>query len=299
MFSKLTNIRNVAINPKRFYSKDLYETKNILQKGFVRLVDHMPSTSIKQPLYCDAAIPQMARISYGPGTKKVQDDKNLIRYLMRHHHTSPFEAVEFKFHLKVPLFVERQLIRHRTASVNQISGRYSVLPNEYYIPSSIRKQSKKNKQGSSDETFEDEELKTMFLKASSGVDAHSLYERLMNESDVSRELARIILPQSIFTELYWKVDLHNLLHFLYLRDSSHAQQEIRELAKEIGNVVEKLCPISHQAFLDYRVNAMQLSAQEIEIFKKKDIDAVKISKRERKEFERKLKRLNIHVNIDV
>lgn len=275
------------------HSKKLYEPTKILGNGFVRLVDHMPH-NISKPLLCDAAIPEMARISYGGESKRLSDDKSLIRYLMRHHHTSPFEAVEFKFHLKIPLFVERQLIRHRTASVNQISGRYSLLPEEYYVPEKVRKQSIDNKQGSSGSLDpsnpEEIGISSKFKEVCSNKSKHIYYRHLIEHHGIAKEMARIILPQNIFTELYWKIDLHNLLHFLYLRKDQHAQKEIRDVADAIGDIVEKLCPISTKAFEDYRVNALTFSSKEIEAIKTNDYTII-TNKRERKEFKEKLKRM--------
>jgi len=282
---------------KRLYTSSLSKPISILgNAGFVRLVDHMPY-KIEEPLYCDAAIAQMARISYGKGTKKVSSDKGLIRYLMRNYHTSPFEAVEFKFHLKIPIFVERQLIRHRTANVNQISGRYSVLPENYYIPSEIRTQSVDNKQGSMGILDEERNLTERgiameFRNKCRNIRIHKYYERLVNYHDVAREMARIILPQNIMTELYWKIDLHNLFHFLHLRQDQHAQQEIREVADAIFSVVEQLCPVSTQAFLDYRVNAIHFSACEIAALRERNIKLIPTI-REQKEFKRKLKKAGI------
>lgn len=299
--------RNIQ-NKTRFYCTDafkkLYEPIPVLKSrycvgGFVRLVDHMPN-KVKSPLYCDTAIAQMARISYGEGTKKISSDTGLIRYLMRNYHTSPFEAVEFKFHLKIPIFVERQLIRHRTANVNQISGRYSVLPEDYYIPKEVRTQSQENKQGSLgilDEFDNPSEITVAreFRYKCRNANVHKYYKRLM-EHNVAREMARIILPQNIMTELYWKMDLHNLFHFLYLRQDPHAQQEIREVANAVFSIVEQLCPVSTQAFLDYRVNSVQFSACEIAALKEKNIDLIP-TKRERNEFRVKLEKAGIDKNL--
>jgi len=291
-------------NKTRFYCTDafkkLYKPIPVLKSsccegGFVRLVDHMPY-NVKSPLYCDSAIAQMARISYGKGTKKTSSDTGLIRYLMKNYHTSPFEAVEFKFHLKIPIFVERQLIRHRTANVNQISGRYSVLPEDYYIPQEVRTQSQENKQGSTgilDELDDlDGSVAMEFRHLCRNVNTHKYYKRLMDHHNVAREMARIILPQNIMTELYWKMDLHNLFHFLHLRQDPHAQQEIREVADAIFSVVEQLCPVSTQAFLDYRVNSIQFSACEIAALKEKNINLIP-TKRERNEFKAKLEKAGL------
>lgn len=233
---------------------------DVLDQGFVRLVDWMGD---------DAAVVQAARVSYGEGTTNVNDDRGLIRYLMRHWHTTPFEMVEFKFHLKMPIFVARQWIRHRTASINEESGRYSVLKSEFYWPDAWRTQSKSNKQGS--EGLVDEATSRMIFEDLDSLYRGSaeFYEAMITEEDeggpdVARELARIALPLSTYTEFYWKIDLHNLLHFLRLRLDSHAQQEIREVADPLAEVVQEICPHSWEAFEDYRLNAVTLSAMEWE-----------------------------------
>lgn len=295
----LTLIRNRSGNCKRFYTSNvldrIYDPIPVLGKGCVQLIDHMPG-KISAPLFCDAAVPQMARISYGEGTKQVSKDSHLIRYLMKHYHTSPFEGVKFKFRLKIPIFVERQLIRHRTANVNQISGRYSVLPEEYYVPNTIRKQSSDNKQGSKGYLNEaktyDKDIAEFFRNVCENSYRHKYYRKLLEKYNIARELARIILPQNIFTELYWVIDLHNLLHFLRLRQDSLAQEEIREVANAIMSIVEKLCPISTQAFLDYRVNTITFSAEEIKAIQEKSYRKIS-SKRELKEFKKKIELLGI------
>ena len=300
----LAQLRKVSSSLKfqkfqRSYSSEplegIYNPIQVLGKGCVQLIDHMPG-KISAPLFCDAAVPEMARISYGAGTKRVSQDKHLIRYLMKHYHTSPFEGVQFKFRLKIPIFVERQLIRHRTAKVNQISGRYSILSDEYYVPENIRIQSANNKQGSAgvlDET--DEELShvaTEFRERCENVAGHQYYTDLLEKHDVARELARIVLPQNLFTELYWVMDLHNLLHFLRLRCDPSAQEEIRVVADAIMSVVEKLCPVSTQAFMDYRVNTITLSTHEIEAIRSREVDS-NLSQRERQELLGKLRKLKI------
>ena len=282
-----------AVHTHKPLSKKLYDPTPVLGSGFVRLIDHMPY-KINAPLFCDAAITQMARISYSDGTKKISSDEGLIRYLMRNHHTSPFEAVEFKFHLKIPIFVERQLIRHRTASVNQVSGRYSILPEDYYIPTHVRKQSSGNKQGSQGVLDEKDPVARsvayIFQEKCLNVNRHNYYNSLVNEHNVAREMARIVLSQNLFTELYWKIDLHNLFHFLHLRQSEHAQQEIRDVADAIYNVVKELCPVSTQAFLDYRVNAMVLSAEEVKAIQTGDFKDIS-TKREREALTLKMRKL--------
>ena len=228
----------------------------VLDHGFIRLVDYMGS---------DAAIVQAARVSYGKGTKKVSQDRELIRYLLGHRHTSPFEMVEFKFHIKLPIFVARQWIRHRSASVNEYSGRYSVMKQEFYRPEreEIRFQSAVNRQGRSDEEVP-EVLKENFL-SHLGVSQQDLYEKYHGfvEAGLARELERINLPLSLYTEWYWKIDLHNLFHFLRLRMDSHAQKEIRLYAQVMAEMVKAVCPIAYEAFLDYIVNAVTFSVQEL------------------------------------
>lgn len=298
----LASLRNGGFGRcRRFYTSGvldhIYDPIPVLGKGCVQLIDHMPG-KISEPLFCDAAIPEMARISYGEGTKQVSEDKHLIRYLMKHQHTSPFEGVKFKFRLKIPIFVERQLIRHRTANVNQISARYSVLPEEYYVPTYIRKQSSDNKQGSEGVLNEEKSFERRvaddFREICKNVYGHKYYIELLEKHNIARELARITLPQNIFTELYWVMDLHNLLHFIRLRQDSSAQEEIREVASAVMGVVEKLCPVSTQAFMDYRVNAISFSAGEVEALRTKKMDG--LSKREKREFQRKLSDIKIDMS---
>ena len=218
----------------------------------VRLVDSMGN---------DAAIVQAARVSYGPGTKSVSDDRALIRYLMRHKHTTPFEMVEFKFHIRAPIFVARQWLRHRTASVNEMSARYSVVPEEYFLPEELRQQSTNRGQGG-EEPYEGGELLLLKQKASCDLAFHTYDE--MIKKGVSRELARTHLPQSTFTEFYWKINLHNLLHFLELRMEDHAQKEIRDLANQVYELIKPLCPVTCEAFEDFRLGSITLSRREVE-----------------------------------
>lgn len=267
-----------------------------LDKGFVRLVDMMGD---------DSSIVQAARVSYGKGTKTVSEDRNLIRYLMRHRHTSPFEMVEYKFHIKLPIFVARQWIRHRTANVNEYSGRYSVMPDEFYLPSpeDVRKQSRTNKQGRSDEPINIETANEFIedLQKTQNL----LYEKynwyLSNE--IARELARINLPLSTYTEWYWKIDLHNLFHFLELRLHPTAQFEIREYAKIIAQIVKETCPIAYEAFEDYRLNAITFSSLEQKILKNmiqyklptyEEMLEMGLTKREIEEFFEKISLINNH-----
>jgi len=198
----------------------------------------------------DYAIVQAARVSYGNGTKTLNEDRGLIRYLMRHKHTTPFEMCEFKFHCKMPIFIARQWIRHRTANVNEYSGRYSVLKDEFFIPDAARQQSIHNKQGG-EERLDDSTNKEFSDYLSSFCrDAYSKYEFLL-EKGVSRELARISLPINLYTEWYWKIDLHNLLHFLALRCDSHAQYEIRVFADAMLDLIRPIVPVSIEAWEDY------------------------------------------------
>jgi len=231
-----------------------------LDKGFVRLIDVMGD---------DAAIVQAARVSYGSGTKKVLEDRGLIRYLLRHAHTTPFEMVEFKFHVKLPIFVARQWIRHRTANVNEYSGRYSEMKDEFYTPNpnDIRPQSVLNKQGRSEETLPDgmAEQAANAFKAGQD-DAYAQYQEFL-EQGIAREIARINLPVSNYTEWYWKIDLHNLFHFLRLRIDSHAQYEIRVFAEAIAELVKPFVPHAWEAFEDYVLNAHRMTAPELKVLK--------------------------------
>ncbi len=231
-----------------------------LDKGFVRLIDVMGD---------DAAIVQAARVSYGSGTKKVLEDRGLIRYLLRHAHTTPFEMVEFKFHVKLPIFVARQWIRHRTANVNEYSGRYSEMKDEFYTPNpqDIRPQSVLNKQGRSEETLPEGMAEQAANAFKAGQDeAYSQYQEFL-EQGIAREIARINLPVSNYTEWYWKIDLHNLFHFLRLRIDSHAQYEIRVFAEAIAELVKPFVPHAWEAFEDYVLNAHRMTAPELKVMK--------------------------------
>jgi thymidylate synthase (FAD) len=277
----------------------------ILDQGHVRVIDYMGN---------DAAVVQMARCSYGAGTTTMNEDEGLIRYLMRHRHTSPFEGCELKLHIKMPIFVARQWIRHRMASPNEYSGRYSLMKDEFYLPDLERlgRQSTTNKQGTSDQGYSAEDAALILdnLKGS-GKTAFENYAWLVSdEVDLARELARINLPLSTYTEMYWKIDLHNLLHFLSLRMDSHAQYEIRVYADLIGSIVEQWMPMTWKAFEDYRLNGVTFSAIEMKVLKDLlwDFDADDLaalcdrhgvcdrhgalSKRERVEFATKLDRIS-------
>ncbi|HEX8322494.1 MAG TPA: FAD-dependent thymidylate synthase, partial [Tepidisphaeraceae bacterium] len=239
-----------------------WESK-IHDHGLVALVDVMPRLCPVGKT-ADFAIVQAARVSYGEGTKLVNEDRGLIRYLARHRHTTPFEMVEFKFHHVMPIFIARQWIRHRTANVNEYSARYSIVRDRFYRPSpeNVRKQSASNRQGGeepADAATAQEFLD--YLDASEK--QYEQYESLM-EKGVSRELARIALPVSVYTEWYWKIDLHNLLHFLSLRMDPHAQQEIRDFATAMFALVRPIVPVAAEAFLDYNFQAMHLTRLEVE-----------------------------------
>jgi len=234
----------------------------------------------------DASIVQAARVSYGPGTKTVSDDRALIRYLMRHQHSSPFEMVEFKFHVRVPIFVARQWLRHRTASVNEVSARYSIVKDDFFVPSELRAQSKTAGQGSSGEVIT-EELLRLKQKASCDLAFHT-YDELVRRG-VARELARAHLPQSTFTEFYWKLNLHNLFHFLKLRISPGAQPEIREPAQSILEILKSIVPLACEAFQDYVLDAVVFSGPEVRALQTGDTSA--LAKSEQKELDTKKKTL--------
>ena len=220
--------------------------------SLVRLVDSMGG---------DSAIVQAARVSYGPGTKTPSDDRALIRYLMRHKHTTPFEMVEFKFHVKAPIFVARQWLRHRTASVNEISARYSILPEDYFVPDELRKQSTNRGQGGEEPLGESSA--NLILKQKSSCDlAFHVYDEMLKKG-TSRELARTHLPLSTFTEFYWKIDLHNLLHFLKLRMDDHAQKEIQDLAKQTWELIKPIVPLTCEAFEDFVLGSLTLTRLEV------------------------------------
>lgn len=244
----------------------LYDAIPVLDHGFVRVIDYMGD---------DAAIVQAARVSYGKGTKAVNQDRGLIRYLMRHWHSTPFEMCEIKFHVKLPIFIARQWIRHRTANVNEYSARYSILDKEFYIPqiSQLAPQSQANHQGRAEDNVlsELEAARVLEILKNDAEQCYSHYEELMNctadgaiidesKSGVARELARMNLTLNYYTQWYWKIDLHNLMHFLMLRADSHAQYEIRAYAEVMIDILNKWCPLAYEAFLEYRAGASHLSA---------------------------------------
>ena len=267
-----------------------WETK-VLDHGFVALVDSMPRL-VPEGQTADQAIVQAARVSYGEGTKKVNEDRGLVRYLLRHRHTTPFEMVEFKFHVAMPIFIARQWIRHRTANVNEYSARYSIVPDRFYRPSveSVRKQSTSNRQGG------EESIEVATAEEFIGLleDSEKLYARYLEltEQGVARELARAALPVSLYTEWYWKCDLHNLFHFLSLRMDSHAQQEIRVYADAIYELIKPIVPVSAEAFEQYRLNGMFLTSLEVDALREgRPIDTE--NKREQGEWEAKRERLGL------
>ena len=247
----------------------LFTAHAVLDHGFVRVIDYMGD---------DSAIVQAARVSYGRGTKRVQEDAGLIRYLMRHRHTTPFEMCEIKFHIKLPIFVARQWIRHRTASVNEYSARYSIMDREFYIPAPehLAAQSTSNRQGRGDvlEGAEAEQVLDLLREDADRNYAH--YATMLNEGEdadparrgLARELARMNLTLNMYTQWYWKTNLHNLFHFLSLRADSHAQYEIRVYADEMMRITEAWVPVAAAAFRDYRLGAVTLSAQMIAVVKR-------------------------------
>jgi len=243
----------------------LYEAVPVLDHGFVRVVDYMGD---------DSAIVQAARVSYGQGTKHARDDAGLIRYLMRHWHSTPFEMCEIKFHVKLPVFVARQWIRHRTANVNEYSARYSILDREFYIPApdDLAAQSTSNRQGRG-ELLEGADAARVFeiLKDDSRL-CYDHYEEMLAEGEerpgLARELARMNLPMNIYTQWYWKIDLHNLMHFLRLRADAHAQYEIRVYAEALCELMKAWVPATWKAFEDYRLNAAQLSGPALSVLRR-------------------------------
>ena len=238
----------------------LYTARPVLDHGFVRVIDYMGD---------DAAICQAARVSYGKGTKSVQNDEGLIRYLMRHWHSTPFEMCEVKFHVNLPVFVARQWIRHRTANVNEYSARYSILDREFYIPAPehVAAQSEVNNQGRGATLEGEEAARVLDILKSDSARCYDNYQAMIaqdGQQGLARELARMNLPANIYTQWYWKVDLHNLFHFLRLRADVHAQYEIRVYAEAICETVADWVPFAYRAFEDYRMGAVSLSAQMME-----------------------------------
>ncbi len=250
----------------------LYEALPVLDHGFVRVIDYMGD---------DAAVVQAARVSYGRGTRAVSEDRGLIRYLMRHRHSTPFEMCEIKYHVKLPIFVARQWIRHRTANVNEYSARYSILDREFYIPEPVQlaAQSSSNRQGRGAVLEGAEAARVLDLLRQDATQTYDHYAWMLNEdeagnavdegrSGLARELARMNLTLNTYTQWYWKTDLHNLFHFLSLRADSHAQYEIRVYAEAMLRTVEAWVPACTEAFRDYRMGAVTLSAGMLDIVKR-------------------------------
>ncbi len=250
----------------------LYQPIQVLDHGFVRVVDYMGD---------DSAIVQAARVSYGKGTRQISNDRGLIRYLMRHRHTTPFEMCEIKFHVKLPVFVARQWIRHRTANVNEYSARYSILDREFYVPApeNLAAQSQTNRQGRGDVLQGAEADRVLGLLRDDAAQCYAHYEEMLNEDaegnvrdpqrlGLARELARMNLPLNVYTQWYWKIDLHNLFHFMSLRADVHAQYEIRVYAEALLDVTRRWVPIACEAFEDYVVGSAPLSRSGIEIVRR-------------------------------
>jgi len=242
----------------------LYTAYPVLDHGFVRVIDYMGD---------DAAICQAARVSYGKGTKSVSNDEGLIRYLMRHWHSTPFEMCEIKLHVKLPVFVARQWIRHRTANVNEYSARYSILDREFYIPAPehVAAQSTVNNQGRGDVLEGEEAARVLEILKADSARAYDNYQAMISDDGqqgLARELARMNLPANIYTQWYWKVDLHNLFHFLRLRADAHAQYEIRVYADEICKIVADWVPAAYRAFEDYRMGGATLSATALDCIRR-------------------------------
>jgi thymidylate synthase (FAD) len=286
--------------------KVLYEAIPVLDHGFIRVIDYMGD---------DSSIVQSARVSYGKGTKKVSTDEGLIRYLMRHWHSTPFEMCEIKYHVKLPIFIARQWIRHRTANVNEYSARYSILDKEFYIPAKeqLSAQATNNRQGRGDLITGQQADEVLKILKDDAVRTYDNYEKMLNErfdgtiidekkSGLARELARMNLTLNSYTQWYWKTDLLNLMNFLFLRGDSHAQYEIRVYAEKILETVKKWVPITHAAFLDYRVGAAHLSSKGLKIVKsmingnKVGYEDSGLSKREWNELMEVIDKKNLIVN---
>jgi len=252
--------------------KILYEAIPVLDHGFIRVVDYMGN---------DTSIVQAARVSYGKGTKKVNTDVGLIKYLMRHWHSTPFEMCEIKYHVKLPIFIARQWIRHRTANVNEYSARYSILDKEFYLPAAenLAAQSKSNRQGRGDVIKGDQAKQVLDLLKKDAEQTYKNYEEMLNErydgtvidekkAGLARELARMNLTLNTYTQWYWKTDLLNLMNFLRLRADDHAQYEIRAYADVMLDTLKKWVPITYEAFMDYRVGGTEVSAKGKSIIQK-------------------------------
>ena len=286
--------------------KVLYEAIPVLDHGFIRVIDYMGD---------DSSIVQSARVSYGKGTKKVSTDEGLIRYLMRHWHSTPFEMCEIKYHVKLPIFIARQWIRHRTANVNEYSARYSILDKEFYLPAKdqLAAQSQSNRQGRGDVLQGKQAEEVLNILKDDATRTYDNYEKLLNERfdgtkidenkvGLARELARMNLTLNTYTQWYWKTDLLNLLNFLSLRADNHAQYEIRVYADKMLDTVKRWVPITYQAFIDYRVGAAEISSKGLSVIKsmisgkKAGQEDSGLSKREWNELMEKLDRKDLIIN---
>lgn len=257
----------------------------VLDKGFVRLVDYMGG---------DQRVVQSARVSYGEGTKSVRQDQGLIHYLMKHHHTSPFEQVILTFHAKMPIFVARQWVRHRTARLNEISGRYSVMRDEFYVPSpeTLKLQSANNKQARDEDSIPFDQAIQLVQQIEE--DQNVLYEHYQNmiDQELAREVARINLPLSLYTEWYWQIDLHNLLHFIRLRLDAHAQYEIRVYAEALAKCAKAVAPYSYEAFEEHVLKSVTFSrAEAIAISKMLEGQDPQLEDRALKNFQEKISKI--------
>jgi thymidylate synthase (FAD) len=286
--------------------KVLYEAIPVLDHGFIRVIDYMGD---------DSSIVQSARVSYGKGTKKVSTDEGLIKYLMRHRHSTPFEMCEIKYHIKLPIFIARQWIRHRTANVNEYSARYSILDKEFYLPAKeqLAAQSQSNRQGRGDVIQGKQAEEVLNILKDDANRTYDNYEKLLNERfdgtkidenkvGLARELARMNLTLNTYTQWYWKTDLLNLLNFLFLRADNHAQYEIRVYADKMLDTVKRWVPITYQAFIDYRVGAAEISSKGLSVIKsmisgkKVGQEDSGLSKREWNELMEKLDRKDLIIN---
>jgi thymidylate synthase (FAD) len=286
--------------------KVLYEAIPVLDHGFIRVIDYMGD---------DSSIVQSARVSYGKGTKKVSTDEGLIKYLMRHRHSTPFEMCEIKYHIKLPIFIARQWIRHRTANVNEYSARYSILDKEFYLPAKeqLAAQSQSNRQGRGDILQGKQAEEVLNILKDDANRTYDNYEKLLNERfdgtkidenkvGLARELARMNLTLNTYTQWYWKTDLLNLLNFLFLRADNHAQYEIRVYADKMLDTVKRWVPITYQAFMDYRVGAAEISSKGLSVIKsmilgkKVGQEDSGLSKREWNELMEKLDRKDLIIN---
>ena len=280
--------------------KLLYKDFPVLDHGFIRVIDYMGD---------DQSVVQAARVSYGKGTKKVSEDRGLIRYLMRHRHSTPFEMCEIKLHVKLPIFVARQWIRHRTASINEYSARYSVLDKEFYIPSekNLAIQSNINKQGRGKVLSKNRSQEALKMLKDDAQKTYQTYEYLLNETNegkiinknkegLTRELARINLTLNTYTQWYWKTNLHNLMNFIQLRADDHAQYEIRVYAKIIFDIMKKWVPLTSEAFESYRSGSVELSSEALEVIRTL-ISGKKVSQKDSNLSAREWRELMVVLNI--